>query len=161
MKSTNNLLFLASLLAFGGAIIQAAIGFVPEWSAALGAGDELLSNPPLLLTLGLLMALVFAVCGLYGLSGAGLIRRLPLLHLGLFEIGLVCTLRGYHVYIPAAGCAGCSAGFPADPPQLSAVVSGIPYRGTGLSDRLSRRLEAAGWPGEPGGCVRGKPSGYG
>ena len=94
MKSTNNLLFFASLLAFAGAIIQAAIGFVPEWSAAVGAGDELTSNPPLLLALSLLMALVFGVCGLYGLSGAGLIRQLPLLRLGLFVIGLVCTLNG-------------------------------------------------------------------
>jgi len=45
MKSTNNILFFASLLAFAGAIIQAAIGFVPEWSAALGAGEALTSNP--------------------------------------------------------------------------------------------------------------------
>ena len=94
MKSTNNLLFFTSLLAFAGAIIQAAIGFVPEWSAAVGAGDALTSNPPLLLALCLLMVMVFAICGLYGLSGAGLIRRLPLLRLGLFVIGLVCTLNG-------------------------------------------------------------------
>ena len=106
MKSTNNLLLFASLLAFAGAIIQAAIGFVPEWSAAVGAGEALTSNPQLLLALGLLMALVFAVCGLYGLSGAGLIRRLPLLRLGLFVIGLVCTLNGAPLYSSCRLCWG-------------------------------------------------------
>ncbi len=94
MKSTNFLLTLAGILSFGVAIFQAAISFVPEWSAYYGAGDALVSNPPLLLAAGLGMTLVFAICGFYGLSGAGLIRPLPLLRLGLFVIGLVYTLRG-------------------------------------------------------------------
>src|SRR5512140_3745772 len=94
MKSSNVLLVMAGALSFCVALFQAAISFVPAWSAALGAGDALVSNPSLLLGAGLAMALVFALCGLYALSGAGLVRRLPLLRLGLLAIGAVHTLRG-------------------------------------------------------------------
>jgi hypothetical protein len=34
------------------------------------------------------------IFGLYGLSGAGVIRRLPLLRLGLFAIGLLYSMVG-------------------------------------------------------------------
>ncbi len=94
MKNSNILLVGAGALSFCVALFQAAISFVPAWSAALGAGDALVSNPTLLLGAGLAMALVFALCGLYALSGAGLVRRLPLLRLGLLTIGAVYTLRG-------------------------------------------------------------------
>ena len=94
MKHSNISLVLAGALSLGVAVFQAAISCVPAWSAALGAGDLLVSNPPLLLAAGLGMALVFAICGLYGFSGAGLIRSLPLLRLGLLVIGAVYTLRG-------------------------------------------------------------------
>jgi len=94
MKSSNVTFVLAGVLSFCAAIFQAVIGFVPEWSAAFGAGDALVSNPPLLLTLGLFVALVLVIFGLYGLSGAGVIRRLPLLRLGLLAIGLLYSLVG-------------------------------------------------------------------
>lgn len=94
MKSPNMLLIFAGILSFGVAVFQAVISFVPEWSAAFDAGDELVSNPPLLLVAGLLMALVFGIFGLYGLSGAGVIRSLPLLRLDLLGIGAIFTLRG-------------------------------------------------------------------
>jgi putative oxidoreductase len=130
MKSTNNLLLFASLLAFAGAIIQAVIGFVPKWSAAVGAGEALTSNPPLLLALGLLMALVFAVCGLYGLSGAGLIRRLPLLRLGLFAIGLVCALNGVPLLFQLPVVLGLR---PAPQPiPISFVISSLVFLTVGL-----------------------------
>lgn len=94
MKHSNPLLVLAGLLVFGFAVFQIAIGIVPEWSAYWGAGDELVSNPLLLLGASLAVALLCAVAGLYALSGAGLIRRLPLLRTGLIVIGFICTLRG-------------------------------------------------------------------
>ena len=140
MKSTNNLLLFASLLAFAGAIIQAAIGFVPEWSAALGAGEALTSNPQLLLALGLLMALVFAVCGLYGLSGAGLIRRLPLLRLGLFVIGLVCTLNGAPLIFQLPAVLGIRPA--AQPVPASFVISSLVFLTVGLGYLIGL---AAGW----------------
>jgi hypothetical protein len=40
------------------------------------------------------VALLCVVAGLYAFSGAGLIRRLPLLRTGLLVIGLVSLLRG-------------------------------------------------------------------
>ena len=94
MNRPSSLLIFAGVLSFCAAIFQAAIGFVPEWSAAFGAGDALVSNPPLLLTLGLLVALLLVIFGFYGLSGAGVIRRLPLLRLGLLAIGLLYSLVG-------------------------------------------------------------------
>ena len=96
MNRPSSLLIFAGVLSFCAAIFQAVIGFVPEWSAAFGAGDTLVSNPPLLLTLGLLVALLLVIFGLYGLSGAGVIRRLPLLRVGLFVIGLLYSMVGFN-----------------------------------------------------------------
>ncbi len=94
MNRPSYLLIFAGVLSFCAAVFQAAIAFVPAWSAAFGAGDALVSNPTLLLTLGLLVALVLVIFGLYGLSGAGVIRRLPLLRPGLLVIGLLYSLVG-------------------------------------------------------------------
>ncbi len=93
MNRPSYILIFAALLSFGAALFQAAIAFVPAWSAAFGAGG-LAANPPLLLALGLLVALLLAIFGLYGLSGAGVIRRLPLLRPALFVIGLLYGLVG-------------------------------------------------------------------
>jgi hypothetical protein len=63
-----------------------------------GAGEQMAqlaeqgSAVPALVTAGL--TVVFAVWALYALSGAGLVRRLPLLRTSLIAIGLVYTLRG-------------------------------------------------------------------
>jgi hypothetical protein len=94
MNRPSYLLILAGVLSFCAAVFQAVIAFVPAWSAAFGAGDALVSNPLLLLILGLLVALLLVTFGLYGLSGAGVIRRLPLLRLGLLLIGLLYSLVG-------------------------------------------------------------------
>ena len=94
MDKKSFLLIFAGILSFCAAIFQAIIAFVPKWSVAFGASDALVSNPPLLLTLGLLVAFVLVIFGLYGLSGAGIIRRLPLLRLGLLVIGLLYSMVG-------------------------------------------------------------------
>ena len=93
MNRPSSLLILAGVLSFCAAIFQAVIGFVPAWSAAFGA-EGLASNPPLLMALGILVALLLAVFGLYGLSGAGVIRRLPLLRFSLLMIGLLYSMVG-------------------------------------------------------------------
>ena len=93
MKTKNILLIFAGILSFCAAIFQAVIAFVPEWSAAFGAA-ALASNPPLLLTLGLLVAFLIVIFGIYGLSGAGVIRRLPWLRLCLSVIGLLYGVVG-------------------------------------------------------------------
>ena len=94
MNRPSSLLILAGALSFCAAIFQAVIGFVPEWSTAFGAVDALVSKPALLLTLGLLVALLLVIFGFYGLSGAGVIRRLPLLRPGLLMIGLLYCMVG-------------------------------------------------------------------
>ena len=94
MNRPSYLLIFAGVLSFCAAIFQAVIAVVPEWSAAFGAGAALVSNPLLLLTLGLLVALLLVLFGLYGLSGAGVTRRLPLLRPGLLVIGLLYSMVG-------------------------------------------------------------------
>ena len=94
MNRPSYVLILAGVLSFCAAVFQAVIAFVPAWSAAFGARDALVSNSPLLLTLGLGVALLLVIFGLYGLSGAGVIRRLPLLRPGLFVIGLLYSMVG-------------------------------------------------------------------
>src|SRR5512147_950705 len=96
MDKNSFLLIVAGVLSFCAAIFQAVIGFVPEWSAALGAGDMLVSNPALLLISALLVAFLLVIFGFYGLSGAGVTRRLPLLRLGLLVIGLLYSLVGMY-----------------------------------------------------------------
>ena len=63
-----------------------------------GAGEEMArlaearSPIPALVTAGI--SIVFAVWAAYAFSGAGLVRRLPLLRTGLVLIGVVYVLRG-------------------------------------------------------------------
>jgi putative oxidoreductase len=45
------------------------------------------------------LAIAFLVAGLYGFSGAGLIRRLPALNLVLISVGLIYTLRGSFIML--------------------------------------------------------------
>jgi hypothetical protein len=94
MRVSKHLLTLAGGLAFALALFHVALSFSPALSEAFGAGKEMVSNPPLLLVLGLIVAVLFALCGVYGLAGAGHIRRLPLLRVGLLGIGGICTLNG-------------------------------------------------------------------
>ena len=99
MKNHNIFLLTAGILSLAVAVFQAIISFVPEWSAYFGSGDTLASNPTLLLVAGMIVTILFAIAGLYGLSGAGVIRRLPLLRLGLVVICLVYIYRGI-LFIP-------------------------------------------------------------
>jgi hypothetical protein len=101
MKLNLGILFLvlAALIAFGTAVahlsciyfgpscysLQMAPAFVVEWAQE---GSYL---APLA---AVFVSSVFVVIGLYALSGAGLIRQLPLLKLGLYTIAAVCLIRG-------------------------------------------------------------------
>jgi len=84
----------AAILSFAVALFQAGISFSPSLSQYFGAPDKFVANPLLLILAGLFMAIIFGVFGLYALSGAGHIRRLPLLWWGLLGISCVYTLRG-------------------------------------------------------------------
>ena len=95
------MLKLAAAASFAIAILHLAIIFLgPEayaWfgAADLGALEARGSRTPDLLTLFLVV--VFTLFGLYALSGAGVIRRLPLLAVGLIAIGTIYSLRGLGV----------------------------------------------------------------
>ena len=98
MLNARRLLMIAGSLSFAVAVFQAAIVFSVPVSRYFGAPEELLANPLMLIVAGLVMAVVFGLCGLYAFSGAGSFRRLPLLRLGLIVIGSVYTWRGIVVF---------------------------------------------------------------
>jgi hypothetical protein len=76
----------------------ACIAGGPDWYRFFGAGEELAqaaergSTMPALITL--CIAAILAIWALYAFSGAGLIRRLPLLRTALVAITAVYLLRG-------------------------------------------------------------------
>ncbi len=76
------------------AIIQSVISVWPAAAAYLKAPPALLQDRWQLFLWGEAAALVLVVFGLYALSAAGTIRRLPLLRLGLTGISALFLLRG-------------------------------------------------------------------
>ncbi len=100
MNRFRTLLTCAGLMSFAGSLFQALLACSPSWCASWGAPGELLANPLLLLVAGLGVSGLLAIFGLYGLSGAGRVRRLPLLRLGLLGIGLGYSLMGVVSLVP-------------------------------------------------------------
>ncbi len=94
---------LGGILSFAVALLHVVIIFIgaPAYRY-FGAGEDMATAAesgsafPAVLTL--LLATIFAIWGFYGLSGAGVIRRLPLLKIALILIGAVYTLRGIAVF---------------------------------------------------------------
>jgi hypothetical protein len=93
--------------------LSAAAGFLhlgviaggPDWYRFFGAGEKMArmaeqgSAFPALVTLAI-AALLFTWAA-YAFSGAGLIRRLPLLRLGLIVITAIYLIRGLAILPPA------------------------------------------------------------
>ncbi len=106
----------AALLSFVVAAVHlGAIAVGPRAYDYLGAGDlgrmaERGSTTPALVTAGLTG--IFAVFGVYALSGAGRVRRLPLLVGVLVAIGIVYTLRGALFPFEVAALLKGTASFP-------------------------------------------------
>jgi hypothetical protein len=88
------ILTVAGFLSFAVAAFQAVLTFSPAWCRYFGAPESLVSNLILLYVSSTVVTILFAICGLYALSGAGTFRRLPLLRTGLVFIGVLFTLRG-------------------------------------------------------------------
>jgi len=90
-------LILGSVASFLIAVLHLALVFKPQWYHYFGA-DKLVelheqgSPFTVLVTFGL--AIIFAAWGAYALSGAGVIRQLPLLRIVLIAIGIIFILRG-------------------------------------------------------------------
>lgn len=94
----------AAALCFAIAALHAAIIFMgPDAYTYFGAPPELArydARGSMIPDLqAAVLALIFAVFGAYALSGAGRMRRLPLLRPGLVVIGAVFTLRGLALFV--------------------------------------------------------------
>jgi hypothetical protein len=104
MRLSKIFLLAAGILSFFAAALHVAILIFPQWSSIFGE-----SNPPDLaafrvVTLG--VTLLLATWGFYGLSGAGLIRRLPLLRPGILVIGAIYITYGLLALSRLFGFAG-------------------------------------------------------
>lgn len=84
----------AAGLSFFMAICQSIISISPAAAAYFQAPPPLLENRLQLFLVGEGAALILIIFGLYALSGAGSIPRLPLLRLGLVGISSLFLLRG-------------------------------------------------------------------
>ena len=102
----------SALLTVGGALSAAAAALHlavivggPDWYRFLGAGEGMAraaergSWTPPLVTIGI--AIILLVWAAYAFSGAGLIRRLPLLRTGLIVIGAIYLARGFVIFAPS------------------------------------------------------------
>ncbi len=123
--SGKTLLTLVAVLNFGIALLHLAIIFVgASGYLYFGAADLAImasqgSLVPAVATL--ILTLIFAGFGLYALSGASVIRRLPLLTVGLIFIGSIYTLRGLIVVLDLIGLA-LGEGYPLRQTVFSAVA---------------------------------------
>ena len=104
MRMKNQWLILGGILSLAVALVHVIIIFIgaPAYRYFSAGEDmakaaELGSVFPAVLTL--VLAAVFAIWGFYGLSGAGIIRRLPLLKIALILIGAIYTIRGVAVFL--------------------------------------------------------------
>jgi hypothetical protein len=149
MNASSRWLTAAAVLCFGIALLHAAIIFMgPEAYTYFGAPPELArfdargSMIPDLQAAGL--ALIFAAFGAYALSGAGRIRRLPLLRLGLVVIGAVFTLRGLALFVQLAQMVSGTA---TAPPRMAvfslvSLITGVAFL-AGTIPRADRRISPA------------------
>ena len=95
----NTYLISAAVCCFAAAAAHIAIVIGgPDWYRFFGAGEEMAQMAargevyPIVVTL--MIAAVLAIWGLYALSGAGVVRRLPLLKLALVVIAFIFCARG-------------------------------------------------------------------
>lgn len=112
----NKPLLLAAALSFAAALLHlGCIVFGAPWYRALGAGERMARladaghwYPP---AITLLIASVLALWGLYALSGAGIVRRLPFTRTALSAITGIYLLRGIAFVPLQAHFPGNSAAF--------------------------------------------------
>jgi len=91
------------------------------------------------------IASLFLLCAAYALSRAGLIRKLPLLNLGVVTIGVLCLVRGLST-VPL------SMVYPEMVSTFS-MVAGIVWFLTGVLFLLGHRWVARELPGEGEVCT--------
>lgn len=101
----NSWLVAGGCLSLAAAALHVACIFGgPDWYRFFGAGEPIAraaergSWVPHLMTLGI--AAVLSLWAAYAFSGAGLIRRLPLLRTGLVVISAIYLVRGAMLFMP-------------------------------------------------------------
>jgi hypothetical protein len=127
---------IAAGLSFSMATCQAVISVWPAAAAYFQAPPGLLNDRVRLFVVGGTAALIPVLFGLYALSGAGVIRRLPLLRTALIGIGSLFLLRGLFIVLTILETLGILHGQVSLPGVASHVVflsAGIVYlEGTAL-----------------------------
>ena len=96
----------AAGLSFSMAACQAVISIWPAAAEYFQAPPKLQNDRVRLFVVGEAAALIPVLFGLYALSGAGVIRRLPLLRTALVGIGSLFLLRGLFIILNLLGRAG-------------------------------------------------------
>jgi len=99
LSINNKALFLGAIFSLIAALAHLAVIIGgPDWYRAFGAGEDMArlaaSGSSYPATVTLMIATILFIWSMYGFSGAGLIRRLPLLRLALVFISAVYLLRG-------------------------------------------------------------------
>ena len=144
----NNLLKIGGLSSFAVALLHLVIIFIgaPGYRY-FGAGEDMArmaesgSLIPAAITFGI--AVVFTLFGLYAFSGAGIVRRLPLLAIALSVIGAIYTLRGISVVSEIILKLNAPNAVPARYIIFSAValIIGLFYLGGTIKNWKSLRLK--------------------
>jgi hypothetical protein len=114
------------------AACQAAISVWPAAAEYFQAPPSLLNDPVRLFVVGGAAALIPVLFGLYALSGAGVIRRLPLLRTALVGIGSLFLLRGFFIivtFLVALGVLQGRVSLPGVASHLVFLSAGIVYLG--------------------------------
>lgn len=119
----------AAGFSFFMAICQSIISLSPAAAAYFGAPPPLLENRMQLFLVGEGAALIFAVFGLYALAGAGSIRHLPLLRLGLIGISSLYLLRGLFIILAVLTILGILQG----ENSFQGVISHLVFLGAGIA----------------------------
>ncbi len=103
MRMGNQWLKLGGILSFAVALLHVVIIFIgaPAYRY-FGAGEDMAtaaeSGSAFPAALTLVLVAIFTIWGLYAVSGAGVIRWLPLLRIALLLIGAIYTLRGVAIF---------------------------------------------------------------
>lgn len=122
-------LVIAAGITFFMAVCQTVISVFPSAAAYFQAPPSLLENRLNLFIIGEGAALVLVLFGLYALSGAKIIRHLPLLRLGLLVISSIFVLRGLFIIITILKIAGVLQG---DTPTQG-VITHVVFMSAGIA----------------------------
>jgi hypothetical protein len=116
-------------LSFFMAACQAVLSASPAAAAYFGAPPPLLRDPLRLFLIGNGATLIFALFGMYALSGAGNFQRLPLLRMGLVGISSLYLLRGLFIILTALEITGILKG----PILIQGVISHLVFFAAGVT----------------------------